>query len=157
LQNESSCETDSLLALLFFPEEPVQLQLEKMIADTDFQDRDEQEVQNRVCARSFQTQMRFADDRGTLEIEVTPSIAAEFVKRLNLSRRLDPKIRSAIDRCVHPELQTRCKVRFRNSRPITSPEKIAFLQAFFENLQVADGVFFDHLDFTVRFLDEIKD
>jgi len=157
LQNESSCETDSLLALLFFPEEPVQLQLEEMIADTHFQDPDEQEVQNRVCSRSFQTQMRFADDRGTLEIEVTPSNAAQFIEHLNLSRQLDPKIRSAIDRYVHPGLQTRCKVRFRNSRPITSPEKISFLQAFFEKLQVAENMFFDHLDFTLSFLDELKD
>jgi hypothetical protein len=157
LQDESSCETDSLLALLFFPGEPVQLQLEEMIADTQFQDRDEQDIQKRVCARSFQTQMRFADDRGTLEIEVRPANAAQFIEHLNLSRHLDPKIRSAIDRYVHPGLQTRCKVRFRNTRPITSPEKISFLQAFFEKLQVAENVFFDHLDFTLSFLDELKD
>jgi hypothetical protein len=157
LQDEPSCETDSLLALVFYPDESAQLQLEETIADTQLQDRDEQEIQNRVCSRSFQTQMRFADDRGTLEIKVTPSNAAQFIERLNLSRHLDPKIRSAITRYVHPGLQTRCKVRFRNARPITSPEKISFLQAFFKKLQVADNVFFDYLDFTLSFLDELKD
>ena len=157
LQDESSCETDSLMELLFFPDESVQLQLEDMIADTHFQRRDEREIQNRVCSTSLQTQIRFTDGRGTLEMMVTPSNAAQFIERLNLSRCPDPKLRSAIARYVHQGLQIRCKVRLRNTRPIISTNKIAFLQAFFKNLQIANDEFFDHLDFILSFLDESKD
>jgi hypothetical protein len=157
LQDESSCETDSLMELLFFPDESVQLQLEEMIEDTHFQRRDEQEIQQRVCAAALQTQIRFSDGRGTLEKRVAPSNAAQFVERLNLSRCLDSKLRSAITRYVHPELQTRCKVRLRNARPITSLDKISFLHTVFKNLQIDNDVFFDHLDFTLSFLDELKD
>jgi hypothetical protein len=64
LQDESSCETDSLMELLFFPDESVQKQLEEMIEDTHFQRRDEREIQNRVCSTSLQTQIRFPDGRG---------------------------------------------------------------------------------------------
>jgi hypothetical protein len=157
LQDESSCETDSLMELLFFPDESVQLQLEEMIEDTHFQHRDEQEIQKRVCATALQTQIRFSDGRGTLEKRVAPLNAAQFIERLNLSRCLDPKLRSAITQYVHPGLQTRCKVRLRNARPITSPDKISFLKAFFKNLQIDNDDFFDHLDFTVSFLEERKD
>ena len=157
LQDESSCETDPLMELLFFPDESVQLQLEEMIEETHFQHRDEQEIQKRVCSTSLQTQIRFSDGRGTLEKRVAPSNAARFIERLNLSRCLDPKLRSAITQYVHQGLQTRCKVRLRNARPITSPHKISFLQTLFKNLQIDNDDFFDHHDFTVSFLDELKD
>jgi hypothetical protein len=133
LQDESSCETDSLIELLFFPDESAQLQLED------------------------KTLIRFADGRGKLEKMVTPSNAARFIERLNLSRCLDPKLSSAIARYVHRGLQTRCKVRLRNARPITSPNKISFLQTVFKKLKIDNDDFFDHLDFTLSFLEELED
>jgi hypothetical protein len=157
LQDESSCETDSLMALLFFPDESVQLQLEELIEETHFQSRDEKEIQNRVSATSLQTSIRFADGRGTFEKRVTPSNAAQFIERLNLSRHLDPGLRVAISRYVPPALQTRCKVRLRNARSITSPNKISFLKTVFKKLRIGNDAFFDHLDFTLNFLNEIKD
>jgi len=156
LKDQSSCETDSLMALLFFPDESVQLQLEELIDNTHWQRRDEREIQDRVGSRSIQTQIRFTDGRGTLHIRVSPSNAAQFIEHLNLSRNLDPKIKSAVIRHVHPELQTRCKVRFRNARPINSPEKVSFLRLFFEKLRVDNDEFFDYLDFTLSLLDEPK-
>ena len=157
LQDDSSCDTDSLMALLFFPDESVQLQLEELIEETHFQSQDEKEIQNHVNSTSLQTSIRFADGRGTFEKRVTPSNAAQFVERLNLSRCLDPGLRSAISRYVPRELQIRCKVRLRNARPITSPNKISFLQTVFKKLQIDNDAFIDHLDFTLSFLDEIKD
>ena len=157
LKDDTSCETDSLMELLFFPDESVQLQVEEIIADRHFQHRDEQQIKKRICATSIQTQIRFADGRGELEKRVTPSDSARFIERLNLSRCLDPVLRSAIAQHVHQELQTRCKVKFRNARPVTTPNKISFLQTFFMNLQVDSDDFFDHLDFALSFLEELKD
>ena len=157
LQEESSCETDSLLELLFFPDESTQLELEEIIENTHFRQRDEQEIQKRVCSTSLKTLIRFADGRGSLERMVTPSNAKQFVKRLNLSRSLNSKLSLAIARYVHQELQTRCKVKLRNARPITSPNKISFLEAFFNKLKIDNDDFIDHLDFTLSLLGELKD
>ena len=157
LQDESSCETDSLLELLFFPDESTQLELEEIIENTHFRQRDEQEIQKRVCSTSLKTLIRFADGRGSLERMVTPSNAKQFIERLNLSRSLNPKLRIAIARYVHQELQTRCKVKLRNARPITSPNKISFLEAFFNKLKIDNDDFIDHLDFTLSLIGEQKD
>lgn len=157
LKDESSCETDSMMELLFFPDESVQLDLEEIIEDTHFQRRDEQEIQKHVCSTALQMQIRFADGRGTLEKRIALSNAARFIERLNLTRWLDPNLRSAIARYVHQGLQTRCKVRLRNARPITSPNKISFLQTVFKNLHIDNNDFFEHLDFAVSFMDELKD
>ena len=92
-----------------------------------------------------------------MEKKVTPSNAARFIERLNLSRCLNPKLTAAINDHVPAALQTRCKVKLRNTRPITSQSKILFLQAFFEKLQGDRDDFFNELDFILSFLDEGKD
>ena len=157
LQDESSCETDSLLELLFFPDESVQLQLEDMLEDIQFQKQDEQKIRDMVCNKPFQTRIRFPDDRGTLGMEVSPLNVAQFIAHLNLLRRLNPKLTASISDSVPVTFQTRCKVKLRNTRPITSQSKILFLQAFFEKLQGDSDDFFDDLDFILSFLDECKD
>lgn len=157
LQDESNCETDSLLELLFFPDESAQLQLEDMLEEIQFQKQDEQKIRDMVCNKSFQTRIRFPDDRGTLGMEVTPLNVAQFIAHLNLLRRLNPKLIASVSDYIPVTFQTRCKVKLRNTRPITSQSKILFLQAFFEKLQGDSDDFFDILDFILSFLDECKD
>ena len=157
LQDESSCETDSLIELLFFPDESVQMQLEEMLGETRHQKQDEQEIQDLVCTKAFQTRIHFPNDRGTLAMEVTPSSIAQFIMRLNLLRCLNPKLSASIAEYVPVTFQTRCKVRLRNTKPITSQNKILFLQAFFEKLEIDSEESLDLLDFILTFLDECKD
>ncbi len=157
LQEESSCETDSLLELLFFPDESVQLQLEDMLEDIQFQEQDEQAIQQLVCSESFQTPIRFPDNRGTLAMEVSALNVMQFIAHLHLLRHLNPKLTDAINDHVSPAFQTQCKVKLRNTRPITSQNKIIFLQTFFEKLPGDSAEILDLLDFTLGFLDECKD
>ena len=157
LQDESSCETDSLIELLLFPDESVQMQLEEMLGESQLQKQDEQDIQNMVCTKVFQTRIHFPDDRGTLEMEVTPSNMAQFIMHLNLLRCLNPKLSASIAEYVPVTFQTRCKVRLRNTKPITSQNKILFLQAFFEKLKIDGNEFLDYFDFILSFLDECKD
>lgn len=157
LEDESSCETDSLRELLFFPDESVQLELEDMLEDIQFQEQDEQKIQQLVCSKPFQSRIRFPDNRGTLGMEVTPVNVKQFIAHLHLLRYLNPKLTSAINDHISPTFQTQCKVKLRNTRPITSEHKIVFLQAFFEKLPADSDDFLDLLDFTLGFLDECKD
>ena len=157
LQDESSCEADPLMELLFFPDEYVQLQLEELLDGTPFQERDEKEIEDIVFAKSLQTHFRFPDGQRVLQMAAAPSNIAQFIARLNLKRQLHPKLSSAIARYVDQTRQIRCKVRFRNTRPISSPTKISFLEAFFEKLQFEANDFFEYLDFALSFLDELTD
>jgi hypothetical protein len=157
LQDESSCETDSLRELLFFPDESVQLQLEHLLEDIRFQEQDEKEIREMVCRKPFQTRIRFPDKRGSLGMEVTPLNVTQFIAHLNLLRCLNPKLTAAINDHVPATLHTRCKVKLRNTRPITSQSKILFLQVFFEKLAGDSDEFLDLLVFMLSFLDECKE
>ncbi len=157
LHDESSCETDSLRELLFFPDESVQLQLEEMLEDIQFQEKDEQKIQQRVCSKAFQTRIRFPDDRGTLGLEVTPENVTQFIAHLHLSRHLNPKLTAAINAHVSPAFQMHCKVKLRNTRPITAENKILFLHTFFEKLPGDSDEILKLLDFILSLLEECSD
>ena len=157
VKDESNCETDSLVALLFFPDESVQLQLEEMIDAVCFEKHDERAIQDMVCARLVQTRICFPNGRGSFEIAVSPTNVAQFIAHLNLSRPLDSKLRSAIAKYVDQTLQTRCKVRLRNAKPICSPAHILFLIDFFKKLRTDRNEFLNCFDFILSFLDELED
>jgi hypothetical protein len=157
LQDESSCETDPLIELLLFPDESVQLQLEELIDAVCFEKHDNQAIQEIVCTRLLKTRICFPDGRGSFGMALSPSNVAQFIARLNLSRLLDSKLRSAIAKYVDKRLQARCKVRLRNARPILSPNHILFLIDFFKKLRIDPDEFLDCLDFILSFLDELKD
>jgi hypothetical protein len=157
VKDEANCETDSLLELLFFPDESLQLQLEQMIDAVCFEKHDERAIEDMVCTQLFQTRICFRDGRGSFGVAVSPSNMAQFIARLNLSRPLDPRLRTAIAKYVDQTLQTRCKVRLRNAKPISSPEHILFLVDFFKKLRTDRDEFLDCLDFLLSFLDELDD
>ena len=157
VRDETSCETDSLVELLFFPDESVQLQLEEMIDSVCFEKHDEGALQAMVCTQLFETPICLPEGRGSFKMAVSPSNVAQFIAHLNLSRPLDSKLRSAITSYVDQRLQTRCKVRLRNARPISSPAHILFLIDFFKKLRTDPDGFFDCLDFILSFLAEIED
>ena len=157
VKDETNCETDSLVALLFFPDESVQLQLEEMIDAVCFEKQDRRAIQDMVCAQLVQTRICFPDGRGSFEMAVSPSNVAQFIAHLNLSRRLDSKLRSAIVKYVDQTLQTRCKVRLRNAKPISSSTHMLFLVDFFKKLRTDPDEFLDCLDFLLGFFDELED
>jgi hypothetical protein len=133
------------------------MQLEEMLGEDRLQKQDEQEIQDMICTKAFQTRIRFPDTRGTLGMKVTPSNVAQFIMRLNLLRCLNPRLSASIAEYVPVTFQTRCRVRLRNAKPITSQNKILFLQAFFEKLEIDSDEFWDYLDFILSFLDECKE
>jgi hypothetical protein len=133
------------------------MQLEEILGETRLQKQDEQEILDLVCTKAFQTCIVFPDDRAALGMDVTPSNLSQFIKRLNLLRCLNPGLSASIAEYVPVTFQTRCRVRLRNTKPITSENKILFLQAFFEKLEIDSDKFLDYLDFILSFLDECKD
>ncbi len=156
LQDESSCESDSLMALLFYPDESVQLELENLLEYVQLQKEDERAIRAQVCSQPFQARFRFGDERGALTLAVTPANVDAFLERLNLTRLLDPKISAAIGQHVQPTLQARCKVKLRNAKPIKLADKISFLESFFEKMILEDDAFFEYLDFILSFLGDLN-
>jgi hypothetical protein len=157
LQDESNCEKDSLIELLFFPDESMQIQLENVIEEHNFLKKDEEEISNYLCRKPLRVYFHLPANRGSLHIELPNATARQFIKRLHISRQLDRRVVAAIDNHARAKLKKKFKVKLRNSRLIPTDNKIEFLAGFFEKFNIESSDVFEHLDFVLSFLEEIKE
>jgi hypothetical protein len=157
LQDDSNCEKDSLIELLFFPDESMQIQLEKVLEEHNFLKKDEEGISNYLCRKPLRVYFHLPGNRGSLHIEISNAYARQLIKRLHISKQLNRQIVSAIDNHARAKLKKQFKVKLRNSRLIPTDNKIAFLSGFFEKFNIESSDVFEHLDFVLSFLEEIKE
>jgi len=154
LHDDSNCEKDSLMELLLFPDETMQLQLEALLEGLHFQEADEKSILDDLLKGPVQVAIRFPRDRGPLHLMVTEDVACQFISRLNISKHLNPDLLEALNHYEDENIRNRIKVKMRNSRFSPTDEKINFLCLFFEKFDSQDNDIFECLEFVLSFLDE---
>jgi len=156
LQDDSNCEKDSLMELLFFPDETMQLELEEMLESFRLGKPDEDKVSDALCRESLQVLMRLPENRGTIDLVLPHEVAPGFIARLHIAKHLDAKLREVINKRAAEDAANDYKVKIRNSRFLPDEKKIHFLCEFFEKLKTQSHDFNVCLDFALSFLDELK-
>ena len=154
LHDDSNCEKDSLTELLLFPDETMQLQLERLLEGLYFQKEDEKSVLDDLLQVPMQVAIRFPGDRGSFHLLVTEDLARQFIARLNISKHLNPDLLEALNHYENENISNRIKVKMRNSRFSPTDEKTKFLCLFFEKFDSQDNDIFECLEFVLSFLDE---
>jgi len=157
INDEHNCERDSLVELIFFPDEPIQIKLEEFLESEDFKKGDEEKTLNYILNKKLKTEIHLPESKGSLKFFVPELATAQFVSRLNISRKLNKKLLKAIDKFVTEKCKISVKVRLRNARSELSENKIKFLRSFFEKIKVEENYFFKCLDFILDFFDGLKD
>lgn len=157
LHDESNCEKDSLIELLFFPDEAMQLQLEELLETLRLHKQDEIKLQNFLCREPLTAVFRFPQKKGFLNLLLPQEVAPVLISRLRVAKHLDPKLRDAINRQAAADVRNRYKVKIRNSGFSSGENKIQFLCDFFEKMQPESHDFNECLDFALSLLDEIDE
>ncbi len=157
LADDANCENDSLLELLFFPGESMQIQLEKTLERHKPQNEDEKKILAYLCADPLQVKFRFEDDRGTLKLQIPEDIARQLIARLNISKHLDARLIESIVNYGNDQNCNHFKVKIRNSRFSPTEEKTGFLCQFFNKIGSQSNDIFECLEFVLEFLDEIPE
>lgn len=169
IADESDCERDPLMSLIFFPDESFQVQLEEFLENENFRKTDEDNVANGIVTRFPEILLYFPDHRGILKVPVSETDAAQFVSRLNISKKTDKRLVGAINRHAAEACRSLLKVKLRNARFVFTENKILFLCDFFEKAgRQADPAFRSAgsartawmgkpMDFILRFFDELRD
>jgi hypothetical protein len=157
LHDDSNCEKDSLMELLFFPDETMQLALEEMLENLQLEKQDEDKVLDALCRQVLQVNMRLPDDRGSLNLDFPRDVAPGFIARLHISKRLDGKLREFINKYADANARNGYKVKIRNSRFSPGEHNIQFLCDFFEKLGPQSHDFNICLDFALYLLDELQE
>ncbi|MBW2563045.1 MAG: hypothetical protein JRE29_03240 [Deltaproteobacteria bacterium] len=152
----SDPERDSLIELIFFPDEGVQTKLEDLLHSHQYCRGDEKKVVNYLFSEPIETTIHFPDKKGTLSLEMPYEMAGRFLARLNIHREIDKRISAAIDAYVPEKLKIQVMVKLRNAFNELAENKILFLCGFFEKMDHKSGDFLEHLDFILSFLDEAE-
>jgi hypothetical protein len=154
LHDDSNCEKDSLVELLLFPDETMQLQLEALLERLRFQETDEKSVLDDLVQGPVQVAIRFPADRGSLHLTVTEDAACQIIRRLNISKHMNPDLLEVLNHYEDVNISNRIKVKMRNSRFSPTDENTEFLGLFFEKFDSQDNDIFECLEFALSFLDE---
>jgi hypothetical protein len=156
LQDDSNCEKESLVELLFFPDENIQVQLEEFLEDNSFEQEDEEKVLTYLCQKPLLIGFHFADKRGAFSLAIPETTAHQFLKRLNISKQLDRNLVSTIKKKVGKNHRNRFTVKIRNSRFVATDKALWLLRTFFEKWDTQTGNALKCIDFILSFLEEIN-
>ncbi|MFZ0132885.1 MAG: hypothetical protein WAK95_10110 [Desulfobacterales bacterium] len=155
LADESDPDREGLLELIFFPDEPLQQNLEDLLPEEGgLEQADVESIAADLTARHLRCTLIFSD--GRLAIDFTPDSVRTFLERLNLTCPIPPHLAMAIATRVVPAGRVAARVKLRNSRNTGGAVKEGFLSDFFAGLG-RDNQFLTCLDFVLDFLEDIDE
>lgn len=134
--DDSDPERDSLLALLFSPDEPLQIELESRLSRLGGEPPCAEEVASRLAAEPLPVRFRFPDGRGVLEVPMTTPLARRLIQGLGIDRVLPAGVAEVIEATASGRGGNRLRVMLRNARFGFTPAVNEFLRALIPTLGV---------------------
>ncbi|MCD4807147.1 MAG: hypothetical protein K8R13_06170 [Methanococcoides sp.] len=156
IADNSDCERDSLIELIFFPDEEIQAKLEDLLESHNYCREDEKKVLDYLSSRQIESTIHFPDNKGAFSVKMPYEAAGRFLNRLNIHRAIDKRISVAINNYVSEKLKIFVRVKLRNTHSELAENKILFLCDFFGKMEDESGDFLECLDFILSFLDEAE-
>jgi hypothetical protein len=157
LQDDSDCEKDSLIELLFFPDETLQHQLEDLLESQNYQPEDEKKALGHLCRNPLVVAFHFPEKRGSFSLEIPEAVAHQFIKRLNISKQIDRNLLSTIKKNVSENHKNRFAVKIRNSRFAATDKALWLLRTIFEKWDAQSNDMSICVDFILSFLEELHE
>lgn len=163
LSEESSAERDSLLDLVFFPDQALQLAIEPVLERHDPTEEAVRLFAARLKAAPLATGLRLTGVADAVPTVMPPFLVDAFLARLNLAWQPAAALCELMTHLdTHPLSPThdredgrlRLRVHLRNAGLRQTPAQVLFLGDFFERLPLDDKDFVDKLDFMLVFLNE---
>lgn len=154
LARGDTSETGTLLELVFFPDESVQIRLEPLLEGGGLDEDRAEALRSRLCDEKIHTRLYFPDNTATQTFRLPGAVVDRYVRRLNLARKLDPQVTDAICRHLSDRKQGLCvRVRLRNCRFAFQPNIVAFLCAFLAAMPPGAPDYMDCLDLGLELLE----
>ena len=155
VRDNGDCDRDALLDLLFFPDETVQMGIEDLLIDYDFQKPDALKVAAHLAGRNLAPIFSFSEYDQTLKIKMPAFCADQLLIRLKIWKKLDHQLFCAICRLMTEDSQKQAMVRLRNSRFEQTRDRVDFLCKLIEKTAADIQAFWTCFDFCLALFDEL--
>jgi hypothetical protein len=153
LKADTNSERDSLLDLIFYPDQAVQIDLEPLLELARFSIDDQKALHGRLMAPGISAQICMPDGRQLARIPVPDFIRSQYLTRLNIAWQMDPRVAAAIEKWISAARRVIVKVRLRNAGLRLESGRQDFLARFFERMADNDPDFLACLDLVLSILD----
>lgn len=158
LTGESDFEKETLLKLIFSPDESTQFLLEEFLEEADFTREDVERIIGYLSAREIRSKIIFPDERETINVIVPPAVLGEFIDRLNISVKHNEKLAEAFKFIVSDRAKTLAKVRIRNARKEFAGKRLDSLSLFFEKMGYEEeSIFNECIESVIEVLEDADD
>jgi hypothetical protein len=131
LKDDGDSQRDSLLDLIFYPDETVQIDMEPLLAAARYSASDEAVLAERLMARAVDVQLTMPDGLPLVQIRLPGDIKRQYLRRLNISWQIDPEVSAVIESKVSPACRPVVGVRLRNADLRFTSDRRSFLCRFF--------------------------
>jgi len=138
IDDDADPERDGLLALLFSPDEPLQIELESRLSRVPGETPSAGEVVARLTAAPLPVHFRFPDGRGVLEVPLAAPLAHLLIHGLGIDRVLPAGVDEAVGVTVPGRCGRRVRVMLRNARFDFTPARCEFLCTLIPKLDIQD-------------------
>lgn len=152
LGSDADSERDSLLELLFSPDESIQLELEELLVTKGSRGLNEGRVVERICRPPLTAAFRLPENRGVVNVAVTPRLARRFVYQLKIDRLIPESVAADIESRLTGRDRLRLRVLLRGARFDFSPSNTDFLCRLIGQLGFADDGGWESFAFALEML-----
>ena len=153
LGTDADSERDSLLELLFSPDESIQLELEECLVTKGSRGLNEEgRVVERICRPPLTAAFRLPENRGVVNVAVTPRLARRFVYQLKIDRLIPESVAADIESRLTGRDRLRLRVLLRGARFDFSPSNTDFLCRLIGQLGFADDGGWESFAFALEIL-----
>ena len=153
IKDPDHCERDTLIELISFPDERLQLKIETLLECGRYGRQDEQALVGLLVGRRPEALIRFSDGRSDIRLTLTPEAIAPFVARLRITRHLPGAIIGLIDQQLPETHRNPVKVCLRNARTSLNENQSGFILDLLPTL-ANDAEILACVDFGLQFLEE---
>ena len=153
IRDTSNCESDSLIELIYFPDESIQLRLEDQLESYVFQQTDQETVLEQILSHQGKTRVHFEGLQPVLTIKTLENGVRAFLARLNIARQIDSELVGIIDHRAGEEQGRKYKVWLRNMVMDLRARDNAFIKDLFLKMGFSSN-FDEYLFFSLRLLEE---
>lgn len=148
-------QADSLIELIFFPDEPLQVQVEPILSQEQFTPEDQKKILTHLLDTLPRAAVLFPEHSQKAHIPLPESAARKFLERLKISKQLHEDLVHAVTRHMAPDHALLVRVKLRNAPFLHTAGNISFLCDYFKAFGPRPGDFFSFFDFTLGFLQEL--
>ena len=154
LTDDDNSERDTLLDLIFYPDQAFQVDLEPLLEAGRFSPADEKRILTDLLDADIDASARMPNGRDLVCLRLPDFIKKRYLDRLNIAWQPHPDVYAAIDNRVSAPLRPVVKVRLRNAGVRFESDQALFLGRYFTRMDDGHPDFLACLELVLALLDD---